>query len=350
MNKSIVLILLFLLIGLYSCENTQIPMDPLEHFKEYGTTKLSVSKRIDLDSVGIFKPGGIIKHGDMYVIEYQSDECMLKAWTPASNKLYKGIHKGNGPDDIISMSSMQFYKGDLLLYDIMRKRMKKLDLCEEDTTIKLSDAINLDIKRRPFIVALTDNGWLASGYFQSSWIHYYNNENRLISSLPFPSFLETEGLSDDAKSIIYMSTEIAVKPDGNKMVCATQKAGVVSISDCKPDTLIETVRLQYFPAVVQLNQTTTVTYSKEGKVGFCEVNCDNDFIYLLYSGRTRKDFGMKSHHCQHILVYDWNGKPIRHYELEVPLFTMGYDSERKMIYGIGYEPEGCIIEYELEEL
>lgn len=349
MNKYLIFVSYLILIGLYSCDNSQLPLEPLEHFKDCGIKKLIISKRINLDSLDILKPHCIIKKEGVYIIKDQTNSGMIKAWDPSSGKVYKGVHKGNGPNEIISMSSMQLYEGDVYVYDIMRKMMKKISLCDVDTTVIISDDINMQIKNRPFIVALMDGKWLASGYLQKSWINYYSKENQLISSLPFPSFPATDGLDDETKSVIYMSTMLAIKPDGTKVACATQMAGVVSISDCKGDTLVETTRLQYFPAIINLNSVSNVTYSKDSKVGFCDVVCDNDYIYLMYSGRTEKEFGLKSHHCQHILVYDWGGNPIKHYELETPLFTMNYDSDMKIIYGIGYDPEGCIIEYDLNE-
>jgi hypothetical protein len=56
---------------------------------------------------------------------------------------------------------------------------------------------------------------------------------------------------------------------------------------------------------------------------------------------------MESHHCEHLLVYNWNGVPVKYYHLEIPLYSMKYDKANNSIYGIGYNPEGVFIEYKL---
>ena len=58
---------------------------------------------------------------------------------------------------------------------------------------------------------------------------------------------------------------------------------------------------------------------------------------------------MLSHHCEHLLVYDRDGNPVKHYTLDIPLFSMKYDSEKNTIYGIGYNPEGIFVEYQLDD-
>ncbi len=58
---------------------------------------------------------------------------------------------------------------------------------------------------------------------------------------------------------------------------------------------------------------------------------------------------MLSHHCEHLLVYDRDGNPVKHYTLDIPLFSMKYDSEKNTIYGKGYNPEGIFVEYQLDD-
>ncbi len=71
-------------------------------------------------------------------------------------------------------------------------------------------------------------------------------------------------------------------------------------------------------------------------------------MYALYSGRTFTEHGMESHHCEHLLVYDWDGNPIQHYILGIPLSSVKYDKEKNTIYGICYDPEGVFVEYQLD--
>lgn len=54
---------------------------------------------------------------------------------------------------------------------------------------------------------------------------------------------------------------------------------------------------------------------------------------------------------EHVLIYDWDGKPIKHLMLEKPIYgNLNYDSETHILYGIGYDPEGMILEYDLNRI
>ena len=90
-----------------------------------------------------------------------------------------------------------------------------------------------------------------------------------------------------------------------------------------------------------------IAFSKNNKVGFCAVDCDDKYVYALYSGKTFNKFGTLNHHCENLLIYDWNGNPVKRYILDIPLYSMRYNRETHSIYGIAYNPEGILIEYEL---
>ncbi len=348
MNKLIICTLCVVLFVLYACDATDLPKDPLFHFNESQTVNLRVARRIDLEEYGIYKPEVIRKKGSTYIIKDNSGNFLLKALDSLTGKLYKGVHKGNGPNEVLSLSSLQLKGDDILVYDITKKKINRLLFCEKDTAIMLEEYKALLVENRPFIIACVGEQTIGAGFFKTSWINYYNDENELVSSLAFPDFQELNQLSEEEKALVYLSTLITVKPDNCKMACATQKAGVIAVSDCTNNELHETVRLNYFPSNVRSNNKQ-IAYTEKSKVGFCDIGCDDNYIYLLYSGRTREEYGAKAHHCQHVLIYDWNGKPVKHLYLDKPLFSMVYDNTANKICGIGYDPEGCILEYDLDE-
>ena len=81
--------------------------------------------------------------------------------------------------------------------------------------------------------------------------------------------------------------------------------------------------------------------------GYKAVDCDDNFIFAIYSGRTRQSHGGKAEHCEHLLVYDWEGNPVKRYILCVAIHTMRYNKENNCIYGLAENPEGVLVEYQL---
>ena len=79
--------------------------------------------------------------------------------------------------------------------------------------------------------------------------------------------------------------------------------------------------------------------------GFFDVASSDDSIYLLYSGRTRETQAELDSECSHLLVYDWDGNPVRRYELEKTINSIYLHEGR--IYGTSMHPASRIYVYNL---
>ena len=107
--------------------------------------------------------------------------------------------------------------------------------------------------------------------------------------------------------------------------------------------------IEYFPPeFVKADYKYSKTIQAENnKTGFLDLSCSNDYVYALYAGKVLGDDIFTAYYGDHVFVYDWNGNPVRHYKLEKELFMFGVDEEKGILYGIGNDPEGCILEYKL---
>jgi hypothetical protein len=350
-EKTILYVLAYWGIFLFSCTGESSFNTPLEHFEDLQSQKLHVSKFIDLEKYTVYKPASVIKTGDNYVIYNQTHKNIISYIDVLNNEVLHGVKRGEAPDEIISPSSFQENNGNLLLYDIARKIFYKVNI--EDQQIAITEQNRLPVQERLFVTNLFLSGVIASGIFEDSWIRLYNEAGSVVSSLSFPDFSETRQLTGIEKSSLYISSIIASSPDQSRIVCTTPNAGVLSFSKVNEDGIEEYKRLQYGSPLIKAPRTagaSSITFDRNNMVSFCGLSCENDYIIALYSGRTFNSHGMSSHHCEHILIYDWDGNPTNHFLLEKPLYSLGYDRENKIIYGIGYDPEGAIIEYDLKIL
>ena len=66
-----------------------------------------------------------------------------------------------------------------------------------------------------------------------------------------------------------------------------------------------------------------------------------DKVFVLYFGELMEDYEQDSK----IIVFDWNGKPLQMYELDIPLSTFTVDYENRIIYGISNSSEIRIIKF-----
>lgn len=339
---------------LFSCTHKDVvPNDPLAHFSKDNTCRISPSLSFDLSPYDIFKPEIAIKLPDGYIVKNQTNENLVSYVDVVKNEVIHGINRGDGPEELVSPSSFQKKGDDLFIYDIAKKNSYKLNVSFNDSLISLSEYQSIKMEERPFIISLLDNGGIASGIFEKKWIVHFDDSGHILSYLNFPSFEETRNLTDMELSSLYLSTMITVSPDGKKIACATQKHGVLSFADFNNQQIKEYKLLKYYAPKVSGSLgpgNPNIAFSRDSKIGFCGVCCNEKYVYALYSGRAFNTHGALSHHCEHVLVYNWEGTPIKHLIVEKPLYTMNYDARTNVLYGIGYDPEGVILEYNLNNI
>ncbi len=77
---------------------------------------------------------------------------------------------------------------------------------------------------------------------------------------------------------------------------------------------------------------------------YYDVKSTEDKIFALYSGQVIQN---GEYHYNTILTFDWNGKPLRIYKLDIPLVSFDIDAKNNRIYGLNVENKPIIVEYTL---
>lgn len=343
MNKVITLILF--ISPFLSC-NKEVH-NPIDHFSESKRERLTHSKIIELDEFDILKPASVIRKENSYMIWDLNDEDMLHLVNFESKEVKRGIRRGSGPGEAVAIVDLQLKDDDFFIFDPNKQKISQVDI-SSDATLKLKEVDGFGFEEHLFSVDYQNSHCIAVGILEDVWLVVLNREGEVISKVDFPVFEETNNIPKLEQSMLYLSTRTAKKPDNKKVVAATQSFGVLSfLNYADGPKLKEYKQIKYYgPNYIQQGNGA-IAWSKDGEVGFCGLDCDDDYVYALYSGRTFAEHGMVNHHCEHLLVYDWDGNPVKHYMLDIPLFSMKYDKENNSIYGIGYNPEGVFVEYQL---
>ena len=350
-NRSIQLVVLLLMMTVISsCSSVGNGdyQDPLNHFLHVKAKDLKVDMTVNLEDYNIFKPHQLLKHEGIFFIKDGAKRGCIKTFNPETKEVNTIVQQGEGPDEMISIDDIQILDNDVVAFDHSRQKLYKV----YDGQSKQKDfheLRELKLDGRAYITDFKGDGLVASGIFPDAWICCYDSDG-LTAKIPHPVFDESEGLSSIEKSILFLSTHVALKPDSSRFAYATQNGGIIGIYKNEAnDSWCDVVQYAYyFPKFVKTEYSSSpIAFDREGKTGFCGLCCTNQFIYTIYSGRTIAEEGLSQNAflCQHVLVYDWDGNPVKHYLLEKPLFQFGVDEDAGIIYGTGYDPEGCILEY-----
>lgn len=344
MNK----VLLFLIcLIMYACSTEQAYNDPLAHFSKASNTMLNVSSKIDLEEYEVYRPWDVVKQGKRYYVYDESSRD--KAFTlidKETDTVKQGVGIGDGPGELRFIERLLLDGSSVTVYDgINHKRYRIME--SEDSCLYVEPFINIDIELVSF-PTFSGNRIAFKSFSGESWIHYYVGNDE-IGTGSFPSFEETDRLQIEEKVSVFRNGQQKFSPDGTKLASCISDGCAIAMYDCNDSSFKEINMLEYFPPVFTFvdydYQKTAIT--TQNKVGFVDIACTNEYVYALYSGKRLADGIFTAYYGSHVFVYDWDGNPIIHYELEEELFKIGIDESEGIIYGPANAPEGCILEYKL---
>ncbi len=85
-------------------------------------------------------------------------------------------------------------------------------------------------------------------------------------------------------------------------------------------------------------------YRDKTRIAYECVASNSKYILALYSGQT---FGEDGIHHNAIIQFNWDGKPLKIFELDVPVKSFDVDWEHKVIYGLNTEDIPCILKFQM---
>jgi len=341
-----------LLIFALSCEEKKIN-DPLRHeaFKKAITLK---GEEINLNSSMLNEPSGMIIIDPFLIIDDPDNNYLLTLIDLRNQKVIKRfLKKGRGPKECVVID---LYKHKERKFYAYGKSLHKLLIFNLDSLLNNENY-------SPAVYKLNDNGNFISvlAVSESFYIGTGNlkkgrygilKEGNIKTKYSFPK--DKTKYSIKEKSAAYGS-ELDIKPDMKKFVSSINVGGVIEIFSIKHNTINKIKNLHYFYPKYNIIYAgeglghAAQYYTKDNIFGFTDVYTTNNSIYTKYSGKNlirKKDFYTLST-GKHILVYDWKGKPKRHYELDYHVEYICVNKNETAMYAITYKPEPKIIKFKL---
>ncbi|HEV2146185.1 MAG TPA: BF3164 family lipoprotein [Longimicrobiaceae bacterium] len=83
------------------------------------------------------------------------------------------------------------------------------------------------------------------------------------------------------------------------------------------------------------------------RMGYVHTAATDEYVYALFSGRTREGYGEDSAFGEYVHVYDWDGHLVRVLHLDAALLTIAVDPENATLYGVRHDPKPAVVAYPL---
>lgn len=307
----------------------------------------------DFGTWNIENPGDLIKQGNIIAVGNRTEHHNVSIINLATREKQDWIARGRGAGEVADISGLSCTDGvNITALDFYSGQLWTATTTPTLTRSHAIATLQLPAGCQHLIAAQTDRFVISTGVYEKGRYQLYSLEDGSVNYfLPYPEHPEYPELDNFAKSILYASSVLRVRPDQQAFACVDIHSGLIDICRIEGNR-IERIKQHcyYSPRIAASGKSKTdihIAYTKENPYGFRDVAVTNDHIYVLYSGRTRRTDHYDLSQCRTILVFDWNGNQVKSYELETPASHICYDETEKALYGIGFTPGATLVKYNL---
>ncbi|WP_292269195.1 BF3164 family lipoprotein [Butyricimonas sp.] len=302
----------------------------------------------NLHEFGITTPLKITKHGDLLAVERRYEENNLSLIDLSNRTTRDWLPFGKGENEAYTIDNLSVNEqGELSVFDfetgkLHRHNPKALSRSAAHPLV-LAEGTNTHLS------AIQGDGFVIStGLYEQGRYRFYSLDDGSESyAVPYPVHPAYPELSDYGKSILWASTVLRLRPDNKAFVCTDIRSGQLDICRINGNTISLVCRHTYYYPHVDINdgKYPDVAYYSDNVTGFREVAVSNERIYVLYSGKTYKEYGQKIINSSTLLVFDWNGTLLNNYTLPEAANYLAFDTEENLLYGT--TPDAKLVQFNL---
>ncbi|RGS40104.1 hypothetical protein DWX97_02205 [Bacteroides cellulosilyticus] len=316
------------------------------------TVDLQLLDSLDLEKMEILNPHYIHYKDSFLIFHSMAGKKKLEFWNLRSDLVTVRNVIGQGVDEMPRYVTVDTdHPASFRFADYRRGRIYEMDLemLQEDTTTKHSLVYELPIKEgdTPLRFYETGNHIFGIGLFSEGRIYSFDKRtNKVMTCMDYPAHESIEPLDQRHKGALFSGTIMA----GNQNTLVLACFGLIDFYEILSDggLRLKQERHYSFPKFQTAETGRTVTFDRDDIYAISDIDSDERFIYLLYSGKNVREKGNDAYNCSHLLVYDWEGNPIVHCLLSKSLY--GFGIGRGILYGLSREVNPIVYVYSLKDI
>lgn len=323
--------------------------------KKIFSDAIQISHKVLVQENQLQDPWDILLIDSSLIVANQKGEPLLDVYNLEGNKLASFLSRGNGPEEVLMIGSLQkSIQGEkLLVYDLFGKKFLQYAIKLGLKEVKLDTILNYQSLLEDSAV-LFDKLFILKNYIigesrsPEGRIALMNKDGSLIRyGGKYPPKTEAK-ISDFENAHLYASN-ITVKKDGSKLALATSTAGMIDIYSIKNDSiLLNWSYNEFLPDhlhVIEMGGVFRAAITDETRYGYADIESTERFIYALYSGRKVKE---KNYSFGSIIrLVDWNATVGLELQTNLDLKRITVSEDDQYIYAIAKDRDGfpCIVAF-----
>lgn len=192
------------------------------------------------------------------------------------------------------------------------------------------------------LIPLNDSTFLGAGTYQSKYQYLlFDNQNRILDY-----DVKVYNAEDEAfySYTVYLSNQgsLVKHPTQAKFAYALNFSSNIDFIEIVNDKIkqVKSLRLGnpvYRPNIDATGKFHTVDFAEETITGYVNLCATEKFVYALYSNK--KVFA-NQRRGQYIMIFDWEGNPVKKYDLDTNVYSIAVDEGKHRIFLLVKNEEG----------
>ena len=331
-----------------SCINDKRYFVDAETFKTSDLEIIKLAGTIIEFNDTIWNPVGIDVKDTLLFLKNHLTEYVYDVYNLNNNeKINECLTIGQGPDEFIYPIIAQSMDTGVWIFDRGKARLKEYlvsDLLSKRHPVSIKD-ISLRNNASENVAVLPNGNIVASvNLLPAGGFDLYDSKGIFLDSIgKFPEF--TSGTLSATEKVLFFRSKFTTNLI-NRIFVSYLHTDLIEIYDYEGNLIKRIHGPHQYQLVMTLHSGGGVSGAStvRGQTRACytsPVHAGNE-VFVLYCGELWEEYQERFFK---IIVFDWDGKPLRMYELDTHLFTFTVDSEHKIIYGITNSPELRIIKF-----
>ncbi len=179
------------------------------------------------------------------------------------------------------------------------------------------------------------------GAFESGRYAVFNTETSEVYYISDYPKNDSEAHKDESNITKYSAYQgyMCSNPENSKFIAISSMSYNFEILEFKNGLLTKVGEKALNHPEYRKAADGSAVFKRENKLSFAYSDVTNDFIYLLYIGRSLVDHSENYTYGNEIHVFDWDGNEKIKYLLNRDVKAISVDARNNKIYGLSINPE-----------
>ncbi len=300
---------------------------------------------INIDRFNLFQARSVVALDSSWILlSSVKGDYKLMFLNLCTSEHFFAIRKGRGPGEMINGNSLHRYGDGAAFYDSNNATCVKISLNKtaagSSIAIDTIGVFNSGPSKPVFMTTCGSGGFISGNLTDDKvWYSYYDSTGCILSDIDMLQ-LDEFAAGGDTRISWMLSSVYTSDPEGKRVCVANVISPSLSFSKVDAGILREYKRYSNAPCGITNGRVTG-----EFRSAFNGIDSDDKYVYVLYSGNRIRGGTLPSNECRHLIVYDWDGNPVKRYILNRNVCSVHIDSGT--LWCASTYPESCVYRFDM---